>query len=132
MLDRDPHHAEPASLPPLQPFTCARLRASPARSMNPSDPTGTGDPGLNAESARRGESIHLAAAIVRDLILAARKRHRTIAYRREVLAEIDALLAEAEAIGPTEPWTYAVLFDRKLLAARDRLRRYVTSEATPR
>ena len=93
------------------------------------DPTGTGDPALNAEAARRGECIHLAAAIVRDLIEAARRKRQTIEHRRDVLARIDALLAEAEAIGPAEPWTAAVLFDRRLHNARDNLHRYTAGAA---
>ena len=79
--------------------------------------------------------MRLADTIALDLIEAARRRHRTIEHKRDVLARIDALMADAERCGPTESWTAAVLFNTRLLNARDCLRRWIAqrdaSEVTP-
>ena len=148
MLDRDPHHAEPANLPPLPPRRTPEETADRARYYAPgrpafityemrpdavrADPTGTGDAALNAEVERRGACMRLADVCARDLIEAARRRHRTIEHKRDVLARIDALMADAEHCGPTESWTAAVLLNARLLSARDCLRRYIAQrEVTP-
>ena len=151
MLDRDPHHAEPANLPPLPPRRTPEETADRARYYAPgrpafipyemrpdavrADPTGTGDAALNAEVERRGMCMRLADSIARDLIEAAHRRRRTLKHKREVLARIDALMADAERSGAAESWTAAVLLNARLLSARDCLRRYIaqhgTSEVTP-
>jgi len=66
----------------------------------------------------------------RDLVAAARARCRTVAQKREVLEQIDALFADAEAHSG-EDWTPAVLFNLKLHRASDTLRRYVDQHREP-